>query len=115
MPTATPLSIRSSIALLSVCCLVWSCGATVVVSLQPACCAVPGTGIGKNPHPTLITRPADQGSPGWRRTRLRRDDGDVEERSRRAPPGLADGQGEPWRPPWPDHDGAAPEDGWPRR
>jgi signal transduction histidine kinase len=42
----------------------------------------------------------------------------VEERTGPASPGLADGadsQGEPWRPPWPDHDGAAPEDGWPRR
>ncbi|HXZ77963.1 MAG TPA: PspC domain-containing protein, partial [Streptosporangiaceae bacterium] len=39
----------------------------------------------------------------------------MEERSGPAPPGLADGQGEPWRPPWPDHDGAAPENGWPRR
>jgi signal transduction histidine kinase len=39
----------------------------------------------------------------------------VEERSGPASPGLADGQGEPWRPPWPDHDAAAPEDGWPRR
>jgi len=83
--------------------------------MPPACCAVPGPGIGKNPHPTLITRPPDQGSPGWRSTRPWRDDGDVEERSGPASPGLADGQGEPWRPPWPDHDGAAPEDGWPRR
>jgi signal transduction histidine kinase len=71
-------------------------------------------GIGKNPHPTLITCRPDQGSPGWRRTRLRRDDGYVEERSGPASPGLADGQGDPWRP-WPGHDGAAPEDGWPRR
>jgi signal transduction histidine kinase len=47
--------------------------------------------------------------------RPRRDDGGVEERSGPASPGLADGQGEPWRPPWPDHDGAAPEDGGPRR
>jgi signal transduction histidine kinase len=39
----------------------------------------------------------------------------VEERSGPASPGLADGQGEPWRPPWEDHDGAAPENGWPRR
>src|SRR6476619_1741765 len=66
MPAATPPSIRSSTGLLSVCCLVWSCGSTVVGSMPPACCAVPG-------------------------------------------------QGEPWRPPWPDHDGATPEDGWPRR
>jgi len=35
--------------------------------MSPACCAVPGTGIGKNPHPTLITCQPDQGSPGWRR------------------------------------------------
>jgi signal transduction histidine kinase len=39
----------------------------------------------------------------------------VEERSGPASPGLADGQGEPWRPPWPDHDGSAPENGGPRR
>src|SRR5215813_5609811 len=119
MPAATPPSIRSSTGLLSVCCLVWSCGSTVVVSMPPACCGGPGTGIGKNPHPTLITGSADQGSPGWRRTRPWRDDGDVDERSGPAPPGLADGrrepwrppgaadgQGEPWRPPWEDHDGA---------
>jgi signal transduction histidine kinase len=39
----------------------------------------------------------------------------VEERSGPASPGLADGQGEPWRPPSPDAGGAAPENGWPRR
>jgi len=39
----------------------------------------------------------------------------VEERSGPAPPGLADGQGEPWRPPWPDHDAAAAEEDWVRR
>src|SRR5215470_14340820 len=111
MPAATPPSIRSSTGLLSACCLVWSCGSTVVVSMPPACCAAPGTGIGKNPHPTLITCPPDQGSPGWRSTRPRRDDGYVEERNGPAPPGLADGQGERWRPPWPDYDGAGPEDG----
>ena len=72
-------------------------------------------GIGKNPDPTLTGVRPDQGSPGWRRTRLRRDDGYVEERSGPAPPGLADAQGGPWRPPRPDHDGAGPEEGWPRR
>ena len=46
--------------------------------------------------------------------RVRRDDGYVEERSAPAPPGPAAGQGDPWRP-WPGPDGAAPEDGWPRR
>jgi len=45
---------------------------------------------------------------------VRRDDGYVEERSAPAPPGPAAGQGDPWRP-WPGQDGAAPEDGWPRR
>ncbi|HEY1347797.1 MAG TPA: PspC domain-containing protein, partial [Streptosporangiaceae bacterium] len=39
----------------------------------------------------------------------------MEERSGPASPGLADGQGEPWRPPSPDAGGAAPENGWPRR
>ena len=42
--------------------------------------------------------------------RLRRDDGYVEERTGPAPPGLADGQGEPWQPPWPGHDAAAAEE-----
>ncbi len=39
----------------------------------------------------------------------------MEERSGPASPGLADGQGEPWRPPWPEHDGPVPADGWPHR
>jgi len=39
----------------------------------------------------------------------------VEERSGSAPQGLADGHGEPWRPPWPGHDAAAAEEDWARR
>jgi signal transduction histidine kinase len=39
----------------------------------------------------------------------------VEERSGSAPPSLADGHGEPWRPPWQGHDAAAAEQDWARR
>ena len=39
----------------------------------------------------------------------------MEERSGSAPPDLADGQGEPWRPPWRGHDAAAAEEDWARR
>jgi len=66
--------------------------------MPPACCAAAGRGIGKIPDSALIAGPPDQGLPGWRKARPRRDDGYVEERSGTAPPGLADRQGDPWRP-----------------